>query len=71
MCCLFSESSSQALSVFNKANLVDLVAQCLERHSQNIELAISAGGMFLHFVFSFNAHACCGQVDKASTVTVA
>lgn len=48
---MFSESSSQALSVFNKANLLDLVAQCLERHSQNVELAISAGGMFLHFVF--------------------
>ncbi|XP_056881709.1 HEAT repeat-containing protein 3 [Takifugu flavidus] len=36
------ESSSQALSVFNKANLLDLVVQCLERHSKNVELAISA-----------------------------
>lgn len=41
---VYSESSSQALSVFNKANLLDLVVRCLERHSQNVELAISAGG---------------------------
>lgn len=44
LCRLYSESSSQALSVFNKANLLDLVVRCLERHSQNVELAISAGG---------------------------
>lgn len=42
-CCPFSESSSQALSVFNKAGLLDVVVQCLERHPYNVELAISAG----------------------------
>lgn len=41
--CCSSESSSQALSVFNKAGLLDVVVPCLERHLQNVELAISAG----------------------------
>ncbi|KAK5873627.1 hypothetical protein PBY51_018652 [Eleginops maclovinus] len=36
------ESSSQSLSVFNKAGLLDVVVQCLERHQHNMELAISA-----------------------------
>lgn len=54
LCCLFSESSSQALSVFNKANLLDLVSKCLERHSQNVELAISAGGMIFPFSIFIN-----------------
>ncbi|KAF7658406.1 hypothetical protein LDENG_00013170 [Lucifuga dentata] len=36
------ESSSQALSVFNKAGLLDVVVQCLESHQHNIELALSA-----------------------------
>uniref|UniRef100_G3PWV6 HEAT repeat containing 3 n=1 Tax=Gasterosteus aculeatus aculeatus TaxID=481459 RepID=G3PWV6_GASAC len=36
------ESSTQSLSVFNKAGLLDLVVQCLERHPHNIELATSA-----------------------------
>ncbi|XP_059215292.1 HEAT repeat-containing protein 3 [Centropristis striata] len=36
------ESSSQSLSVFNKAGLLDLVVQCLERHPHNVQLAISA-----------------------------
>uniref|UniRef100_A0A1A7YAF7 HEAT repeat containing 3 n=1 Tax=Iconisemion striatum TaxID=60296 RepID=A0A1A7YAF7_9TELE len=36
------ESSSQALSVFNKSGLFDVVVQCLERHPHNVELAISA-----------------------------
>lgn len=36
------ESSSQALSVFNKAGLLDVVVQCLETHPHNVELAISA-----------------------------
>ncbi|XP_029284580.1 HEAT repeat-containing protein 3 [Cottoperca gobio] len=36
------ESSSQSLSVFNKAGLLDVVVQCLERHPHNVELAISA-----------------------------
>lgn len=43
LCCSSSESSSQALSVFNKAGLLDVVVPCLERHPQNVELAISAG----------------------------
>ena len=38
-----SESSSQALSLFNKSGLLDVVVQCLERHPHNIELAVSAG----------------------------
>lgn len=42
-CCVSSESSSQALSLFNKVGLLDVVIQCLERHPQNAELAISAG----------------------------
>lgn len=41
--CPSSESSTQSLSVFNKAGLLDLVVQCLERHPHNIELATSAG----------------------------
>lgn len=36
------ESSSQALSVFNKSGLLDVVVQCLERHPHHVELAISA-----------------------------
>ncbi|KAG7274927.1 hypothetical protein CRUP_002337, partial [Coryphaenoides rupestris] len=36
------ESSSQALSLFNKAGLLDVVLQCLETHTHNVELAISA-----------------------------
>lgn len=43
LCCSSSESSSQALSVFNKVGLLDVVVPCLERHPQNVELAISAG----------------------------
>lgn len=43
LCCVSSESSSQALSLFNKVGLLDVVIQCLERHPQNVELAISAG----------------------------
>lgn len=42
-CLSSSESSSQALTVFNKSGLLDVVVQCLERHPQNMELAISAG----------------------------
>ncbi|TRY90878.1 hypothetical protein DNTS_021954 [Danionella cerebrum] len=39
---LSSESSSTAVSVFNKTGLLDLLLQCLQRHPQNMELAISA-----------------------------
>ncbi|XP_058485168.1 HEAT repeat-containing protein 3 [Solea solea] len=52
------ESSSQALSVFNKAGLLDLVVQCLERHPHNIELAISAGHC-LHTVTEDNPELLC------------
>lgn len=63
-----SESSSQAVSVFNKAGLLDVVVQCLERHPHNMELAISAGrtaplvakvdfiGLFLLFCLSARRH---------------
>lgn len=43
LCRPSSEISSQALSVFNKSGLLDVVVQCLERHTHNVELAISAG----------------------------
>ncbi|XP_037550147.1 HEAT repeat-containing protein 3-like [Nematolebias whitei] len=36
------ENSNQALSVFNRSALLDVVVQCLERHPLNVELAISA-----------------------------
>ncbi|XP_047218217.1 HEAT repeat-containing protein 3 [Girardinichthys multiradiatus] len=36
------ESSSQAVSLFNKSGLLDVVVQCLERHPHNVELSISA-----------------------------
>ncbi|XP_026123402.1 HEAT repeat-containing protein 3 [Carassius auratus] len=36
------ESSSRAVSVFNKTGLLDVFLHCLQRHSQNMELAISA-----------------------------
>ncbi|XP_036399770.1 HEAT repeat-containing protein 3 [Megalops cyprinoides] len=36
------ESCSRALSVFNKAGLLDMLIRCLERHPHNIELALSA-----------------------------
>ncbi|XP_053305539.1 HEAT repeat-containing protein 3 [Spea bombifrons] len=36
------ESSSKALSIFNKESCVDIVLQCLNMFSKNIELAISA-----------------------------
>ncbi|MEQ2178649.1 hypothetical protein GOODEAATRI_016318 [Goodea atripinnis] len=42
ICHPFSESSSQAVSLFNKSGLLDVVVQCLERHPHNVELAISA-----------------------------
>ncbi|KAK6477020.1 HEAT repeat-containing protein 3-like isoform X1 [Huso huso] len=36
------ESSSRAVSVFSKEGLLDVVMSCLERHSENVELAVSA-----------------------------
>ncbi|XP_056227415.1 HEAT repeat-containing protein 3 [Seriola aureovittata] len=54
------ESSSQALSVFNKAGLLDLVVQCLERHPHNEELAISAAHC-LHTVTEDNPELLCSM----------
>ncbi|MBN3280367.1 HEAT3 protein, partial [Polyodon spathula] len=36
------ESSSRAVSVFSKEGLLDVVMSCLERHCENVELAVSA-----------------------------
>ncbi|XP_076603709.1 HEAT repeat-containing protein 3 [Chaetodon auriga] len=52
------ESSSQALSLFNKVGLLDMVTQCLERHPQNVELAISAAHC-LHTVTEDNPELLC------------
>lgn len=52
------ESSSQALSVFNKSGLLDVVVQCLERHPDNVELAISAAHC-LHTVTEDNPELLC------------
>ncbi|XP_041650572.1 HEAT repeat-containing protein 3 [Cheilinus undulatus] len=52
------ESSSQALSVFNKAGLLDVVVQCMERHPHNTELAISAAHC-LHTVTEDNPELLC------------
>ncbi|XP_071377246.1 HEAT repeat-containing protein 3 [Centroberyx affinis] len=54
------ESSSQALSVFNKASLLDVVLQCLERHPHNVELAISAAHC-LHTVTEDNPELLCSM----------
>uniref|UniRef100_A0A671X801 HEAT repeat containing 3 n=1 Tax=Sparus aurata TaxID=8175 RepID=A0A671X801_SPAAU len=56
--CVSSESSSQALSLFNKVGLLDVVIQCLERHPQNVELAISAAHC-LHTVTEDNPELLC------------
>lgn len=52
------ESSSQALSVFNKSGLLDVVVQCLERHPENVQLAISAAHC-LHTVTEDNPELLC------------
>uniref|UniRef100_A0A8D3DQ20 HEAT repeat containing 3 n=1 Tax=Scophthalmus maximus TaxID=52904 RepID=A0A8D3DQ20_SCOMX len=54
------ECSSQALSVFNKAGLLDLVVQCLERHPHNVDLAISAAHC-LHTVTEDNPELLCSM----------
>lgn len=48
------ENSSTAVSVFNKAGLVDTLLHCLERHHQNMELALSAAHC-LHTVSEENS----------------
>lgn len=52
------ESSSTAVSVFNKAGLVDVLLQCLQKHPQNMELAISAAHC-LHTVTEENSELVC------------
>uniref|UniRef100_A0A665VJ17 SYO1-like TPR repeats domain-containing protein n=1 Tax=Echeneis naucrates TaxID=173247 RepID=A0A665VJ17_ECHNA len=51
---------NQALSVFNKAGLLDLVVQCLERQPHNMELAISAAHC-LHTVTEDNPELLCSM----------
>ncbi|XP_061732885.1 HEAT repeat-containing protein 3 [Nerophis ophidion] len=52
------ESSNQALSLFNKSGLLDVVVQCLERHPHNVELATSAAHC-LHTVTEDNPELLC------------
>ncbi|XP_061621517.1 HEAT repeat-containing protein 3 isoform X1 [Phyllopteryx taeniolatus] len=52
------ESSNQALSLFNKSGLLDVVVQCLERHPHNVELATSAAHC-LHTVSEDNHELLC------------
>ncbi|CAB1339222.1 unnamed protein product [Coregonus sp. 'balchen'] len=54
------ETSSQALSVFNKAGILDVILQCLERHTHNIKLALSAAHC-LHTVTEDNAELLCSM----------
>ncbi|CAL8243310.1 unnamed protein product [Lota lota] len=54
------ESSSQALSVFNRVGLLDVVIQCLETHTHNVELAISAAHC-LHTVTEDNPELLCSM----------
>uniref|UniRef100_A0A674B724 HEAT repeat containing 3 n=1 Tax=Salmo trutta TaxID=8032 RepID=A0A674B724_SALTR len=54
------ESSSQALSVFNKAGILVVILQCLERHTHNIKLALSAAHC-LHTVTEDNAELLCSM----------
>uniref|UniRef100_A0A674B761 HEAT repeat containing 3 n=1 Tax=Salmo trutta TaxID=8032 RepID=A0A674B761_SALTR len=55
-----NESSSQALSVFNKAGILVVILQCLERHTHNIKLALSAAHC-LHTVTEDNAELLCSM----------
>lgn len=52
------ESNSQALSIFNKSGLLDVVVQCLEKYPHNVELAISAAHC-LHTVTEDNPELLC------------
>lgn len=54
------ESSNQALTVFNKSGLLDVVIQCLDRHPHNVELAISAAHC-LHTVTEDNPELLCSM----------
>lgn len=52
------ESNTQALSIFNKSGLLDMVVQCLETYPHNVELAISAAHC-LHTVTEDNPELLC------------
>uniref|UniRef100_A0A8C6SPU8 HEAT repeat containing 3 n=1 Tax=Neogobius melanostomus TaxID=47308 RepID=A0A8C6SPU8_9GOBI len=52
------ESNTQALSIFNKSGLLDVVVQCLEKYPHNVELAISAAHC-LHTVTEDNPELLC------------
>lgn len=52
------ESNAQALSIFNKSGLLDVVVQCLEKYPHNVELAISAAHC-LHTVTEDNPELLC------------
>ncbi|XP_053172807.1 HEAT repeat-containing protein 3 [Scomber japonicus] len=54
------ESSNQALTVFNKSGLLDMVVQCLDSHPRNVELAISAAHC-LHTVTEDNPELLCSM----------
>ncbi|KAJ3593620.1 hypothetical protein NHX12_005954 [Muraenolepis orangiensis] len=62
------ESSCQALSVFNKAGLLDVVFQCLETHTHNVELALSAAHC-LHTVTEDNPELLC-SINVAALATL-
>ncbi|XP_029108376.1 HEAT repeat-containing protein 3 [Scleropages formosus] len=48
------ESCSQAVTIFNKAGLLDVLLRCLEQRSHNVELAVSAAHC-LHAVTEENS----------------
>ncbi|XP_051920378.1 HEAT repeat-containing protein 3 [Hippocampus zosterae] len=52
------ESSNQALFLFNKSGLLDVVVHCLEKHPHNVELATSAAHC-LHTVSEDNPELLC------------
>ncbi|XP_072321440.1 HEAT repeat-containing protein 3 [Eucyclogobius newberryi] len=52
------ESNTQALSIFNKAGLLNVVVQCLEKFPHNVELALSAAHC-LHTVTEDNPELLC------------
>lgn len=52
------ECNTQAVSIFNKSGLLDVVVQCLEKYPHNVELAISAAHC-LHTVSEDNPELLC------------
>ncbi|KAK3510297.1 hypothetical protein QTP70_033740 [Hemibagrus guttatus] len=57
------ESSSTAVSVFNRARLLDILLPCIEKHPHNIQLALSAAHC-LHTVTEDNSELA-GSVNAA------